>query len=152
MYDNRTESMRTINLLQRMNIYQEVFLSVLYRALPMQVRRAHGPSCAWRRAQESVALVFTRWVWCEVTPDCQPHPNYLHEGCELGSLFVFRKIFCVGGCFLAYNIHVRAGSDTCFRVGMCQLSSLTSKGNIGRLASRSDCFSRDQGETGHSRL
>ncbi|XP_027999198.2 probable C-mannosyltransferase DPY19L3 isoform X2 [Eptesicus fuscus] len=36
MYDNKTESMRTINLLQRMNIYQEVFLSVLYRALPVQ--------------------------------------------------------------------------------------------------------------------
>ncbi|XP_036130342.1 probable C-mannosyltransferase DPY19L3 isoform X2 [Molossus molossus] len=36
MYDNKTESMRTINLLQRMNIYQEVFLSVLYRVLPIQ--------------------------------------------------------------------------------------------------------------------
>ncbi|XP_035869196.1 probable C-mannosyltransferase DPY19L3 isoform X2 [Phyllostomus discolor] len=36
MYDNKTESMRTINLLQRMNIYQEVLLSALYRALPVQ--------------------------------------------------------------------------------------------------------------------
>ncbi|CAK6436546.1 unnamed protein product [Pipistrellus nathusii] len=36
MYDNKTESMRTINLLQRMNIYQEVFLSAVYRALPIQ--------------------------------------------------------------------------------------------------------------------
>ncbi|XP_074171092.1 protein C-mannosyl-transferase DPY19L3 isoform X4 [Rhinolophus sinicus] len=36
MYDNKTESMRTINLLQRMNIYQEVLLSILYRALPIQ--------------------------------------------------------------------------------------------------------------------
>ncbi|XP_066098563.1 protein C-mannosyl-transferase DPY19L3 isoform X2 [Saccopteryx bilineata] len=36
MYDNKTESMRTINLLQRMNIYQEVLLSVLYRVLPIQ--------------------------------------------------------------------------------------------------------------------
>ncbi|XP_006923483.1 probable C-mannosyltransferase DPY19L3 isoform X2 [Pteropus alecto] len=36
MYDNKTESMRTINLLQRMNIYQEVFLSILYRVLPIQ--------------------------------------------------------------------------------------------------------------------
>lgn len=34
--DNLTESKRTINLLQRMNIYQEVFLSVLYRLLPIQ--------------------------------------------------------------------------------------------------------------------
>uniref|UniRef100_A0A3P9N3X1 Dpy-19 like C-mannosyltransferase 3 n=1 Tax=Poecilia reticulata TaxID=8081 RepID=A0A3P9N3X1_POERE len=34
--DNLTESKRTINLLQRMNIYQEVFLSVLYRLLPLQ--------------------------------------------------------------------------------------------------------------------
>ncbi|XP_029000060.1 probable C-mannosyltransferase DPY19L3 isoform X2 [Betta splendens] len=36
IHDNLTESKRTINLLQRMNIYQEVFLSVLYRALPVQ--------------------------------------------------------------------------------------------------------------------
>ncbi|XP_071076221.1 protein C-mannosyl-transferase DPY19L3 isoform X2 [Desmodus rotundus] len=36
MYDNKTESMRTINLLQRMNIYQEVLLGVLYRALPVR--------------------------------------------------------------------------------------------------------------------
>lgn len=37
IYDNLTESKRTINILQRMNIYQEVFLSVLYRFLPFQV-------------------------------------------------------------------------------------------------------------------
>ncbi|XP_034536776.1 probable C-mannosyltransferase DPY19L3 isoform X1 [Notolabrus celidotus] len=36
IHDNLTESKRTINLLQRMNIYQEVFLSVLYRSLPVQ--------------------------------------------------------------------------------------------------------------------
>ncbi|KAL3066039.1 hypothetical protein OYC64_016056 [Pagothenia borchgrevinki] len=36
IHDNLTESKRTINLLQRMNIYQEVFLSVLYRLLPIQ--------------------------------------------------------------------------------------------------------------------
>ena len=35
--DNLTESRRTINLLQRMNIYQEVVLSALYRLLPIQV-------------------------------------------------------------------------------------------------------------------
>ncbi|XP_063044863.1 probable C-mannosyltransferase DPY19L3 isoform X2 [Engraulis encrasicolus] len=34
--DNLTESKRTINLLQRMNIYQEVLLSILYRVLPIQ--------------------------------------------------------------------------------------------------------------------
>uniref|UniRef100_A0A803TRT5 Dpy-19 like C-mannosyltransferase 3 n=1 Tax=Anolis carolinensis TaxID=28377 RepID=A0A803TRT5_ANOCA len=28
--DNKTESMRTINILERMNVYQEVFLSILY--------------------------------------------------------------------------------------------------------------------------
>uniref|UniRef100_A0A4W3JHE0 Dpy-19 like C-mannosyltransferase 3 n=1 Tax=Callorhinchus milii TaxID=7868 RepID=A0A4W3JHE0_CALMI len=36
MYDNKTESRRTINLLKRMNIYQEVALSILYRILPIQ--------------------------------------------------------------------------------------------------------------------
>ncbi|XP_067327241.1 protein C-mannosyl-transferase DPY19L3 [Anolis sagrei] len=30
IYDNKTESMRTINILERMNVYQEVFLSILY--------------------------------------------------------------------------------------------------------------------------
>uniref|UniRef100_A0A8C5PU64 Dpy-19 like C-mannosyltransferase 3 n=1 Tax=Leptobrachium leishanense TaxID=445787 RepID=A0A8C5PU64_9ANUR len=34
MYDNRTESMRTINILARMNVYQEVFLAVLYKSVP----------------------------------------------------------------------------------------------------------------------
>ncbi|XP_062845805.1 probable C-mannosyltransferase DPY19L3 isoform X2 [Trichomycterus rosablanca] len=36
IHDNATESMTTINILQRMNIYQEVFLSILYRILPIQ--------------------------------------------------------------------------------------------------------------------
>nr|XP_057932746.1 probable C-mannosyltransferase DPY19L3 [Doryrhamphus excisus] len=36
IYDNLTESKRTINLLHRMNIYQELFLSLLYRLLPIQ--------------------------------------------------------------------------------------------------------------------
>ncbi|XP_077569978.1 protein C-mannosyl-transferase DPY19L3 [Stigmatopora nigra] len=36
IHDNLTESKRTINILQRMNVYQEVFLSVLYRTLPIQ--------------------------------------------------------------------------------------------------------------------
>lgn len=36
MHDNTTESKRTINILQRMNIYQEVVLSIFYRILPVQ--------------------------------------------------------------------------------------------------------------------
>ncbi|KAL4613630.1 putative C-mannosyltransferase DPY19L3 [Arapaima gigas] len=36
VHDNMTESKRTINILQRMNIYQEVLLSILYRLLPVQ--------------------------------------------------------------------------------------------------------------------
>eukprot|EP00079_Xenopus_tropicalis_P034861 XP_017948632.1 PREDICTED: probable C-mannosyltransferase DPY19L3 [Xenopus tropicalis] len=34
IYDNKTESMRTINILQRMNVYQEVVLATIYRYLP----------------------------------------------------------------------------------------------------------------------
>lgn len=37
MYDNKTESMRTINILERMNVYQEVFLSILYRIFHIKV-------------------------------------------------------------------------------------------------------------------
>lgn len=33
IYDNKTESMRTINILERMNVYQEVLLAVIYRVL-----------------------------------------------------------------------------------------------------------------------
>ncbi|KAM6251180.1 protein C-mannosyl-transferase DPY19L3 isoform 4-T5 [Spheniscus humboldti] len=36
VYDNKTESVRTINILERMNVYQEVLLSILYRILPIQ--------------------------------------------------------------------------------------------------------------------
>ncbi|XP_040427518.1 probable C-mannosyltransferase DPY19L3 isoform X2 [Cygnus olor] len=36
VYDNKTESVRTINILERMNVYQEVFLSILYRILPIK--------------------------------------------------------------------------------------------------------------------
>uniref|UniRef100_A0A8B9RN26 Dpy-19 like C-mannosyltransferase 3 n=1 Tax=Astyanax mexicanus TaxID=7994 RepID=A0A8B9RN26_ASTMX len=39
--DNTTESKRTINILQRMNIYQEVLLSILYRILPIQCQFHH---------------------------------------------------------------------------------------------------------------
>jgi len=37
MNDNRTEHLRTINILERFNIYQEVILAALYRILPIQV-------------------------------------------------------------------------------------------------------------------
>lgn len=37
MHDNRTEHLRTINILERFNIYQEVILAALYRILPIQV-------------------------------------------------------------------------------------------------------------------
>ncbi|KAK9392747.1 putative C-mannosyltransferase DPY19L3 [Crotalus adamanteus] len=36
IYDNKTESMRTINILGRMNVYQEVFLSILYTVLHLK--------------------------------------------------------------------------------------------------------------------
>lgn len=37
VYDNVTEHPDTINVLERMNVYQEVVLSVLYRILPIKV-------------------------------------------------------------------------------------------------------------------
>ncbi|XP_044283651.1 probable C-mannosyltransferase DPY19L3 isoform X1 [Varanus komodoensis] len=36
IYDNKTESLRTINILGRMNVYQEVFLSILYTVFHMK--------------------------------------------------------------------------------------------------------------------
>ena len=41
MYDNKTEHLRTINILHRFNIYQEVILGVLYRILSLQVDMAY---------------------------------------------------------------------------------------------------------------
>lgn len=37
MQDNKTEHLRTINILERFNIYQEVILGALYRILPIKV-------------------------------------------------------------------------------------------------------------------
>ena len=46
MHDNRTEHLRTINILERFNIYQEVILAALYRILPIQVYlRFLFPAC-----------------------------------------------------------------------------------------------------------
>ena len=36
-HDNKTEHLRTINILHRFNIHQEVILGVLYKILPIQV-------------------------------------------------------------------------------------------------------------------
>ncbi|XP_066493337.1 protein C-mannosyl-transferase DPY19L3 isoform X2 [Tiliqua scincoides] len=36
IYDNKTESLRIINILKRMNVYQEVYLSILYRIFPIE--------------------------------------------------------------------------------------------------------------------
>uniref|UniRef100_A0A8C6ZP70 Dpy-19 like C-mannosyltransferase 3 n=1 Tax=Nothoprocta perdicaria TaxID=30464 RepID=A0A8C6ZP70_NOTPE len=52
VYDNKTESVRTINILERMNVYQEVFLSILYRILPIQVG-----ICLWL---QTVSI----WILC----------------------------------------------------------------------------------------
>lgn len=35
MHDNKTEHLRTINILERFNVYQEVILGVLYKTLPL---------------------------------------------------------------------------------------------------------------------
>ena len=37
MYDNGTEHGRTINILERFNIYQEVLLGIVYKFLPFNV-------------------------------------------------------------------------------------------------------------------
>ena len=37
MYDNVTEHLRTVNIIERFNIHQEIILGTLYRVLPMQV-------------------------------------------------------------------------------------------------------------------
>ena len=54
-HDNVTEHPDTINILERMNIYQEVILSIMYRILPIKVKRWFliwfciiNPLPAWR--------------------------------------------------------------------------------------------------------
>ncbi len=41
MHDNKTEHLRTINILERFNIYQEVILAILYRLTPFKVSYAY---------------------------------------------------------------------------------------------------------------
>jgi len=36
--DNRTEHLRTINVLERFNIYQEVILGTIYRSFPQTLK------------------------------------------------------------------------------------------------------------------
>ena len=44
--DNDTENWRTINILERFNVYQEVILAVLFKTLPyVQVRYAYSGCC-----------------------------------------------------------------------------------------------------------
>ncbi len=47
--DNRTESWRSINALRRFNIYQEVFLAILYRLFAFdQVRFSRALACCYK--------------------------------------------------------------------------------------------------------
>lgn len=64
IHDNTTESKRTINILQRMNIYQEVFLSILYRILPIQVFNhfcflSKMYRCSWVFAESAYFFFFS---------------------------------------------------------------------------------------------
>ena len=73
IHDNLTESKRTINLLQRMNIYQEVFLSVLYRLLPIQVPHHSAVvclqlACKTQTIRVTAATIITKWLTVSVTP------------------------------------------------------------------------------------
>jgi hypothetical protein len=45
MHDNKTEHLRTINILERFNIYQEVILAVLYKLSPLRVSTITCVAC-----------------------------------------------------------------------------------------------------------
>jgi hypothetical protein len=45
MHDNKTEHLRTINILERFNIYQEVILAVLYKLSPFRVSTITCVAC-----------------------------------------------------------------------------------------------------------
>ena len=73
IHDNLTESKRTINLLQRMNIYQEVFLSVLYRLLPIQVTHHSAVSYAQLGLYNTKDAIITKWLTASVPFVISPH-------------------------------------------------------------------------------
>ncbi|XP_029464286.1 probable C-mannosyltransferase DPY19L3 isoform X2 [Rhinatrema bivittatum] len=65
IYDNRTESARTINILERMNIYQEVFLGLLYRILPIRFLEPvyfYIYTLFGLQAVHVIALYVTSWI------------------------------------------------------------------------------------------
>lgn len=143
MYDNKTESMRTINLLQRMNIYQEVFLSILYRVLPIQVRCARWRWVVHRRWKSKSAILSGKFrmccsdvqlAWCKSSSTL----NSLHEYCGVCFLLMFYKIFWTDRSFLAY-ICLQCRSDKYFQ---CKHSSRVFEiKNIRKLANHRDPFS-----------
>lgn len=49
MNDNITENRKTINILHRMNVYQEVFLGLIYRSFgSLEVRKIYFTTCFMR--------------------------------------------------------------------------------------------------------
>ncbi len=99
IHDNTTESKRTINILQRMNIYQEVFLSILYRILPIQV--------------------FNHFCFL-----CKMH---LLGFCRISLFFSHPVCMCVSVCFtdlLGTNLFLHLHS-VCFADSVCHRPSLS---------------------------
>lgn len=95
--DNLTESKRTINLLQRMNIYQEVFLSVLYRVLPIQVSYHcyHASDCP---------LSPQPWPPCLVQLYLEPVYFYIYTVFSLQAVYVialYLTAWLLSGSWLA---------------------------------------------------
>ena len=65
MYDNITEHGHTINVMERMNIHQEVFLGILFRVfrVPFLVRRMHG-HIFFLSIISNKMVVFILWSHC----------------------------------------------------------------------------------------
>ncbi len=73
--DNKTEHLRTINILKRFNVYQEVVLAAIYKMFHLEVTPSYL-SCS------SVNLSFMSRYWKSPSPNASQERLEIHNGPE----------------------------------------------------------------------
>lgn len=135
--------MRTINLLQRMNIYQEVFLSILYRVLPIQVCCVlwHWIVDTTQKSKSAVLITYVILIFHWHGRKATKILIFSRYGVNFALHICFYKIFFFTyRCTLANNHACSLEADTYFHWEACNHLSLIFKLKNWKLANDSDHF------------